>query len=322
MAGQGTTGAPRQSVFLAAVAALAVAGPLVGDSYFLHILVLCFIWVIVASAWDLVMGYAGIFNFGQLALFAVGAYASAMLSIHAGLTPVLSLLAAMAVTGLVGLLIALPCLRLRGEYVALFTFAVHLALPTLLEKGRAVGTGGASGLLGIPPISVGGHVFATSDKLGWYFLALGAAALAVYVIYFGILRGRWGRAFVALRDSERFARSLGIDDNRSKLMLFTLSAVITGLGGALYAHYIGVITPRVLGNEFFLMVMVMLSIGGMGRYPGAILGAFIVTVGNEFLRETGSYRLLILGVIVVAVVLWLPRGITDLGARLGLRGRG
>lgn len=298
--------------FLATVAVLAAAGPLIGDPYILHILVLCFIWVIVVSAWDLVMGYAGIFNFAQLALFAVGGYASGMLSISAGLPPLIAVPAAALVTGLVGLLIALPCLRLRGEYVALFTFAVHLALPILFEKGRAFGTGGASGLIGIPPLGLGGLTLTTANKLGWYYLALAAGAASVYLIYFTVLRGRWGRAFVALRDSEAFARSLGIGDYGYKLRLFVLSAVVTGVGGALYAHYIAVMTPRVLGNEFFLMVMVMLSVGGLGRFPGAVLGAFAVTIGNELLRETGQFRLLILGIVVVTVIIVLPNGLADL----------
>jgi branched-chain amino acid transport system permease protein len=297
---------------LGAVAAFAALGPLISDPYFLHVLVLCFIWVIVVAAWDLVIGYAGIFHFAQLALFAVGGYASAMLSIHAHVPPFLALILAAGVTGLVGFLIALPCLRLRGEYIALFTFAVHLALPTLLEKGRAFGTGGATGLMGIPPFEIGGFLFSTSSKLAWYYLALFAAALAVYAIYFLIIGGRWGRAFVVLRDSASFAQSLGVDAFRTKLLLFTVSASITGAGGALYAHYIGVVTPRVLGNEFFLMVMIMLSIGGIGRFPGAVLGAVVVTIGNEFLRELGQYRLLILGALVVFVILCLPNGLTDL----------
>lgn len=301
--------------FLAAVAAFAVAAPLIGDSYILHVMVLCFIWVIVVSAWDLVMGYAGIFNFAQLAIFAVGGYASGMLAIGTGMPPVLAVPLAAVIAGAFGLLVALPCLRLRGEYVALFTFAVHLALPTLFEKGRAWGTGGASGLVGVPPIRIGDLAFTTGNKIGWYYLALAAAALSVWLVYFVVVRGRWGRAFVALRDSEAFARSLGIDEYSTKLKLFTLSAAVTGFGGALYAHYIGVMTPRVLGNEFFLMVMVMLSIGGLGRFPGAIFGAFLVTVGNELLREAGQYRLLFLGAIVVLVVILLPNGVSDLLTR-------
>lgn len=303
-------------VLLVAVALLGLLGLFVDDTYFLHVLILCFVWVIVVASWDLVMGYAGILSFAQLALFAIGSYASAMLSINHGVPPILAILAGAGVAGIVGALIAWPSMRLRGEYIALFTFALHLSLPTLLEQGRALGTGGARGLIGVPPLELGGFVFRSNDKTAWYFLMLAVAAIVVYFIYFGIIGRRWGKAFVALRDSEPFARSLGVNMRRSQILIFSVSALVTGLGGALYAQYVGVITPRVLGNEFFLMVLIMLSVGGMGKYPGAILGVFIITIGNELLRDLGQYRLLLLGVLVVVVMLWLPNGLADLRGNL------
>jgi branched-chain amino acid transport system permease protein len=311
------------ALLLVAVGVLGLLGLFVNDSYFLHVLILCFVWVIVVASWDLVMGYAGILTFAQLALFAIGSYASAMLSINHGVPPLLAIPLGALAAGVVGALIAWPSMRLRGEYIALFTFALHLSLPTLLEQGRDLGTGGARGLIGVPPLQLGELVLRSNSKAAWFFLMLGIAALVVYVIYFVIIGGRWGKAFVALRDSEPFAQSLGINMRRSQVLIFTVSALFTGLGGALYAQYVGVITPRVLGNEFFLMVLIMLSVGGMGKYPGAILGAFIITIGNELLRDLGQFRLLVLGVLVVAVMLWLPNGLADLRANLArLSGRG
>ena len=295
--------------------ALAVAGPFIDDTYMRHVLILCFLWAIVAAGWDLVLGYAGIFNYAQLVFFAAGAYGSGMLAAKMGVPPVLSILAAGVFAGAVGLLIALPCLRLRGEYIALFTFAVHLAMPPLILKTKPWGTGGNTGLLGIPPIELFGIGFGPRDKLEWYFLALTVAALAIYLIYFVILRQRMGRAFVALRDSEDFARSLGVSDFRYKLLAFMISAAITGIAGALYAHYTSVVTPKILGNEFFLLAMVMLAIGGIGRFPGVVLGAFVVTIANELLRSAGNTRLLLLGLAVVLTVLFLPSGIVSLRER-------
>ena len=306
---------PSKTGFFATVLALAALAPFVGSDYFLHILILCFIWTIVVAAWDLSIGYAGIFNFAQLALFAIGSYASAMMSMNLGIPPIWAVLLAGAVTALAGLLVALPCLRLKGEYVALFTFSVHLALPTLLEKGRGFGTGGATGLLGVPPIEILGVVFRTNNKLGWYYLSLCVAAITVWVIYYYIASAKWGRAFVALRDAEGFARSLGVDDQKAKLRLFMISAAITAKTSSFPAKPFTVITPRVLGNEFFLLVMVMLSLGGMGVFPGAVLGVFIITIGNEALREFGQYRLLILGLLVVLAAVWLPRGLGGLFKR-------
>jgi branched-chain amino acid transport system permease protein len=299
-------------LFWAVVGVLALLGAVITDSYIQHVLILCFLWCIVAAAWDLALGYAGVFNYAQLVFFAAGAYATSMLALKLGVPPVPAIIAASVIAGLVGLLVGLPCLRLKGEYVALFTFAVHLAMPPLIQQTKALGSGGTMGLFGVPPINLFGIVFTSQNKIAWYFLTLIAAALCVHVIYFVLLRSKTGRAFVALRDSEHFARSLGVNELKYKLLAFTLSAVITGFAGALYAHYTSVVTPKILGNEFFLLVMVMLAIGGIGRFPGAVMGAMIVTILNELLRSTGTFRLLILGLLVVFTLLLLPNGMVSL----------
>ena len=298
--------------FAIAVGILAVLGVVIHEPYFIHILILCFIWSMVVAGWDLVLGYAGIFNFAQLVFFAAGAYGSSMAAINLGAPSITPLLIGMGFAGVVGFLIGLPCLRLRGEYIALFTFTVHLALPPLIRQGRPIGTGGITGLMGVPPLELGDFALVSQNKMAWYYLALGVAAIAIYVIYYIVIPGRWGKAFVAMRDSEDFAKSLGINDYKYKLVVFTVSALITGLAGALYAHYVTVVTPKILGTEFFLIVMVMLSVGGLGRFPGVIVGAFIVTIGNEWLREVGHYRLLLLGLAVVLIILFMPKGIVEL----------
>jgi len=301
--------------FWLVIVALAIIGLVVNDSYVRHILILVLIWALVAASWDLVLGYAGIFNYAQLVFFAVGAYASAMFSLYAGV-PALAALGLGTIVGAAsGLLIAIPCLRLRGEYVALFTFAVHLALPSVIQQGRSIGLGGSAGLLGIPPINLFGNVLGPMNKLGWFFFALTVVSVCVYIIYFKLLRSKLGHAFVALRDADDFAQSLGVNERRYRLIAFVISAAFTALAGGMYAHYTSVLTPKILGTEFFLMVMVMLAIGGMGKYPGAVLGAFIVVTGNELLRAFDDYRLLILGITVVLAVLFLPNGVVSLRDR-------
>lgn len=302
--------------YLGCVAALGVAGYLIDDPYIRHVLILCFLWSLVVAGWDMVLGYAGIFNYAQLVFFAAGAYAVGMLTTQAGVPPVAALVMAPVVVAGFGLLVALPCLRLKGEYVALFTFAIHLAMPPLILKAKAWGTGGALGLYGIPPIEIAGITFGPRDTLAWYFLTLIVASAAIYAVYFIVLRQRMGRAFMALRDSEDFARSLGVSDFRYKLLAFMVSAAVTGLAGALYANYTSVVTPKILGNEFFLLAMVMLAVGGIGKFPGAVAGAFIVTIANELLRSAGNTRLLLLGLVVVLTLLLLPNGIVSLRDRV------
>ena len=140
-------------VFWAVVGAMALAGSFITDSYLQHVLILCFLWCMVAAAWDLALGFAGIFNYAQLVFFAAGAYAAAMLALKLGVSPLLSIAAGSVIAGVVGLLVGLPCLRLKGEYVALFTFAVHLAMPPLIQQTKGLGSGGTMGLFGVPPIA-------------------------------------------------------------------------------------------------------------------------------------------------------------------------
>lgn len=296
-------------LFWVAVAGLAVLGGVVGDSYVRHVFILVFIWCIVIASWDLILGYAGIFNYAQLVFFAVGAYSAAMLSIYAEITPLVSIACAGAIGAVGGALVGLPSLRLKGEYVALFTFAVHLALPPIIQQGKAIGMGGNTGLLGVPWLNLFGFQVSTIDKLTWFWVSLAFGSVCVYLIYFLVLRGRMGLAFIAMRDAGTFAQAIGVNESKYKLLAFVVSAVFTAIAGGIYAHYTSVVTPKILGTEFFLMAMVMLAVGGMGRFPGAILGVFIVVIGNELLRSFDDYRLLFLGVAVVVVVIFFPAGL-------------
>jgi branched-chain amino acid transport system permease protein len=296
-------------IYWVAVAFLALLGPVLADGYFLHIFILVFIWCIVIASWDLILGYAGIFNYAQLVFFAFGAYSSSMLSIYAGFTPLLSIACAAGVGAVIGALVAIPSLRLKGEYVALFTFAVHLALPPIIQQGKAIGMGGNTGLLGVPWLNLFGFQVSPIDKLTWFWVALAFGSVCVYIIYFRILRGRMGLAFIAMRDADQFAQAIGVNEYKYKMLAFVLSATFTAVAGGIYGHYTSVVTPKILGTEFFLMAMVMLAIGGMGRFPGAIFGVFIVVIGNEALRSFDDYRLLLLGVAVVIVVIFFPEGL-------------
>jgi branched-chain amino acid transport system permease protein len=277
------------------------------DSYIMHILILCLIYGVVAVAWDFMMGYAGIFTFGQFAFFAIGAYASGMLTLNLGIPPPLGILLAGLIAAGVGMVIGLPCLRLKGAYIALVTFALHLILVPLINSdlGRAIGTGGTVGLLNIPTLAAG---FSVAAKVPWYYTLLGVAFLSFFIVY-KVSHSSIGLAFVSLRDSESLAKSLGVDAYKHKLMVFGISSFLTGMIGAFYAHYTGIVSTRILGLDIFLMVMVMLVVGGMGKFPGAAIGAFIVTFLNEGLRPLGEFRLFIFGAIVVLVIVLVPEGL-------------
>lgn len=281
-----------------------------GNQYIMHTLIICLIWAVVAVGWDFMMGYAGIFTFGQFAFFAIGAYGSGMLTLYLGISPLLGILIGGILASVVGIVVGIPCLRLTGTYIALVTFALHLILVPLINSdlGRSIGTGSTRGLLDIPPLTVAGYNFSFADKIPWYYAALVISFLSFFIIY-KITHSSFGLAFVALRDAKPFAKSLGVDEYKYKLIVFGISAFLTGAIGAFYAHYTGAVSTRILGLDIFLLVMVMLVLGGMGKFPGAAIGAFIVTFLNEFLRPVGGYRLFIFGAIVVLAIVLVPEGL-------------
>ncbi len=298
--------------FLVALLVLSLLPLALGDNRtIMHLLILSFIWAVVAASWDLILGYARVISFAHIAFFGLGGYATAMLTQHLGITPWLGILAGGGVALATGLLIALPCLRLRGMYVGMATFAVHLVLPVLVKAGRPIGTGGSWGLFDIPPLYVGGYTFSRLELVPWYYLAFGLFALFLFVIY-RIINSPIGLAFMALRDSEPFAKSLGIDDYKSMIIVFGISAFMAGIMGAFYVHYMDVVGPVIFSLENFLLAFVMIMLGGMAAFPGAAIAAFIVVFLNNALFPLMGFRLVVLGAIVVAVMIGLPRGLMEI----------
>jgi branched-chain amino acid transport system permease protein len=300
---------------LASLVVLLVLPIFLGNNpYIMYILILCLIWAVVAAAWDLIMGYGGVFSFGQVAFFAIGAYTTALLTktgpktLDIGISPWLGLLLGGVVAAVVGILIALPCLRLRGIYPALVTFALHETLIPLILLGEPIGTGGVGSCVNIPPFQLGGYTFTPLDRVPSYYVALAISAVLIFVIY-KVIHSSFGRAFVALRDDEPFAKSLGIDEHKHRVILFGISAFITGIAGAFYAHYCGLISHQILGLDIFILLLVMVIIGGLGRFPGAVIAAFIFTFANEFLRPLEAFRPVILGGIIIAAIIFTPQGL-------------
>ena len=299
------------TIMAVAYGAMAIMPLFVGDTRFImHILIMCLIWAVVASCWDVIMGFAGIFSFGQVAFFVIGAYASAILAVDFSVPAVLAILMAGLITAAMGVLVGLPCLKLAGPYVALVTFGVHMTLMPLLrgDIGKAIGSGGSVGILTVPPINIFGYTFSSANLVPTFYLALLMTVVCSLVIVV-VIKSYWGTAFLALKDSEDFAVSLGVSAFRYKLMVFALTSFLTGIVGAFYGHYIGMISTRMLELDLFCTLMVMLVVGGIGHYPGAILGAIITVTVNELLAPLGSYRAVTMGALVVVLVLALPNGV-------------
>ncbi|MGC8874082.1 MAG: branched-chain amino acid ABC transporter permease [Chloroflexia bacterium] len=286
--------------------------PLLGgqqNPYMLHLFTLFFIWAIVASNWNLLMGYAGVSSLGNIGFLAIGGYVSGILSKTFGLSPWITIpIGGIATCTAVTLLLGLPALRLKGIYIALLTLIFADSLPSVLTQTRAV-TGGAMGLHDIPPF------FPGAGKVHAYYLCLVAFLLVEFVLY-RVVHSRTGMAFVALRDAEAFATSLGVNFFRERLKVFALSSFLTGIAGGFYVHMLGDISPTTLGIEPFLLAIAMIELGGVGTFFGPILGSAIMVFGNEFLRVADILRLTLLGAVICTIILFFPGGLMQLIDRL------
>ena len=277
--------------------------------YYLHLFILCLTWAVVASAWNLIMGYAGIYSFAQLAFFTIGSYCSGLVEIWWGFSPWLGLLIGGVGSALAGLIVTFPCLKLKGLYICLVTIAFHQVIPIFI-KLAAKWTGGDVGMIGIPHFQLFNIDFGNS-KICYFYLALLLFIFFHYFLY-RIIQSNIGLAFIALRDSENFAESLGVDRQKYNVIVFLISSFITGVMGAFYIHYLNVATPRTLEIEIFAAAIMMVVIGGLGNFYGAILGAFFVTFIDEFLRTAGVFRPIIFGSIIIINIILFPKGLGKL----------
>jgi branched-chain amino acid transport system permease protein len=303
------------------LAALLALVPLVtGTRYIITQMTLFFIWAIVVTQWNLVLGVAGIFSLAQMALFAVGAYATAMLAYYFAFPLIIAMPAAGIVTVAVSVVIGLACLRLRGPYVALLTLAIAQVIYLVVVNDTACFTNPPSGCL---PLFGGVRGFSRFGDLGFrsllgskwyvahYYVGL---ALAVLAVTFSVLiiRGPLGLAFRALRDNPGYAMSRGISRFKYQLWVFGLSAFFTGLAGAFYAAQFGVVGPIVFSLAMLLFLLSMIVVGGMGTVWGPLLGAALLMIADEGMREFGDWRDIGLGLVLAVFVILLPRGLAGL----------
>ena len=312
-------------IALALAAVLALVPLLTGTRYVLTQMTLFFIWAIVVTQWNLVLGVAGIFSLAQMALFATGAYATAMLGYYFAVPILLAMPVAGLVTVAVSALIGLACLRLRGPYVALLTLAIAQVIYLMVVNDTACFTNPPSGCL---PLFGGVRGFSRFGDLGFrgllgskwyvahYYVGLALATLAV-IFSIAIIRGPLGLAFQALRDNPGYAISRGISKFKYQLWVFSLSAFFTGIAGAFYAAQFGVVGPIVFSLAMLLFLLSMIVVGGMGTVWGPLLGAAVLMLADEGMREFGDWRDIGLGLILAVFVILLPKGLIGLKSRFG-----
>jgi len=297
----------RAGLALGAVAA--VTAPLwVANAYHLHVLIMAGIFTILALSLNLLLGYTGQLSLGHAAFFGIGAYTSALVS----LPPLawsfwVALPAAAVASGLAGWAIGRLALKLRGAYFVLVTIS-FAGVISLVSINWMELTNGPLGLPGVPPPALGPWTLRT--KTAYWYLVL-AAAVLVYVVCRRLIASRIGRAFVALRENEPLAESVGIDGTRYLVLAAVVSAAMAGVGGSLYAHYTRFVSPEVFLFSYTVTMVIMVIAGGQGTLAGPVVGALLFTVLPEALREAVSWQwqMLAYGVVLVLCVFFLPRGI-------------
>jgi branched-chain amino acid transport system permease protein len=303
-----------QAFWYALLGVLLLLAPWLLSEYLLAQLVFVLIYAIVGLGLMLLAGFTGQFSIGHAAFLGVGAYTEAVLA-NAGWPFPLTLTCSALLSAAVGIVIGLPALRVKGIYLGIATLAFGFIVEEILARWESV-TGGNAGL----------HVKAASffgwkldSNIEFYFLCLALTVLSTLVIL-NLLRSPTGRAFVAIRDSEISAQSMGIHLARYKTLSFALSAALAGLGGALYAHKIQFLSPDQFSIIQSIDLLLMIVVGGLGSVHGAFLGAiFLITlpqliaIGKDYLPESvgqsPGLQAVIYGAVLVAFVMFEPHGL-------------
>lgn len=296
-----------------ALAVLAFVPIAVEDSYTRHLFVLAFVFAVIASNWDLSLGHCGLFNFGHLTFFGVGAYTAAISAKSFGFNPWLAIPWSGAAAALTALIIAAPVVRLKGIYVVLVTFAFgQLVLQLILSQSHI--TGGAEGMVRLPYLQIGDYKFIRDYKLGYYYVALGLlAASTVFLI--AVTKSPFGKSLKAVRDNEEYAQARGISISRQRMLALVASAIFTGTAGGFYAIYLRVASPEVFGFGTLSLVLSMVLVGGVGTIWGPILGAFVLTFATEAMAGIRGFeqaRYIVIALAMILVLRLAPGGLQGL----------
>ena len=278
------------------------------SAYFLHLAILGCIYIILAISLNLIIGYAGQVSLGHAAFYGIGAYISALTALNWQFPFPLAALSAMLFSGGCGLALGLPTLRLKEDYLAIVTLGFGVIVDLVFLNLEI--TGGPDGLVGIPAPSFFGLSFRYPPL---YLLLTALAVLFTLGLTYRLVRSYHGRALKAIRDHETTAQVMGINTPAYKVLIFTLAAALAGLAGSLYAHYITFINPESFGLHTSILILAMVVLGGMGSIGGSVLGAVLLTLLPELLREARGYQDLIYGGLLVALLILRPEGILGRG---------
>jgi branched-chain amino acid transport system permease protein len=286
--------------------------PAVANDYVLTVLVMAGIYAIIVIGLNVFTGFTGQISFGHNAFAAIGGYTSAILTTTYGWPPLAALPIGTMLAIATAVTVGYPTLKLRGHYLAMGTLALGLISYVLSVQLEGL-TRGFTGIAGIPPLGAGAWVLTTPRH---YFYAVAIVALAAVWGARRIVDSRLGLALRAIREGEDAARALGIDVPRHKVVALAASAAYAAVAGSLFGHFVSFISPEVFGIYMIVLLFTMLYVGGIGTTWGPVLGAVLIGALPEALSGFKDYRELVYAVALLAIVLFTPRGLGPLLARL------
>jgi branched-chain amino acid transport system permease protein len=270
------------------------------NPYDLRILILASIFAIFAASWDLLSGFTGQMNFGHALFFGVAAYTSALVNLHTGLPIWLTIPLGALAAVLAGLVVGIPCLRLRGPYLALATLAFPLILTGIIFVFPDI-TGGELGVSGIDSLA--------GSRVTEYYIAI-TLMISLGFIMWKITASKTGILFHAIREDEVAARASGINTTKYKLLAFCLSGLFAGIAGGLYVHFMRIAGPSTLELMLSFQAIIWAIFGGIATIYGPIAGVFIIYPLLEFADFLPEWRMLFFAIVVMLALLFMPEGIT------------
>jgi len=297
--------AVRWAVFVGALVLIPVVFG--GNSYHMYVATLTCVYIITIMGLNLTVGYTGQISLGHAAFMGLGAYTVALMTLN-GYSFWLAMPLGAVITFVLGLLLGLPSLRVKHHYLALVTLGFGTVVYLLLANEHEI-TGGFSGLPGIPRPNLFG--LSLSSDIAFYFL-VAVFLLVLTVVMLWILNSRWGRAFKAIRENDMRAEMVGVSLLTYKLLAFAIGAAYAGVAGGLLAPLMRFVDPTAFPAHESFWFLIMLIIGGSGRFEGAFIGAIVVMLLPEFLRGTQQLFFVIFAAITLLLLIFWPSGLAGL----------
>lgn len=295
------------------VAALVVLPLLVPGRLWPHILIITLIFSILALGQNVITGWAGMLTAGQAAFAGVGAYTSAILTMNYQMPWIASFAIAGLFSAIVGALLALPCLRVRSDFLSLVTIAFNQLFYVIANNWMDL-TRGPMGLTGVPSISLFGWTPNGPTQQFWLMLAI---AVLLFIAVARLTRGATGRAWKMIRDDETAARSIGVNVTYYKVLAFAVGCALCGMAGSFYGHYLRLVSPDMFTLLDSLLLMQMVILGGLASIAGTVLGAFLMILIPEALRSSNELLITlrpgIAGVVLLCLMIWRPNGLLGAG---------